>query len=54
MKPPIGKKTSTTLRAVKPNLKPAQVFLSRLHTDTTEEEIKNFSVKQFVSATAVT
>ena len=54
MKPPIGKKTSTTLRAVKPILKPAQVFLSRLHPDTTEEEIKNFAVKQFVSATAVT
>ena len=53
IKPPIGKKTSTTLRAVKPILKPAQVFLSRLHLDTTEEEIKNFAVKQFVSATAV-
>ena len=54
MKPPIGKKTSMTLRAVKTILKPAQVFLSRLHPNTTEEEIKNFAVKQFVSATAVT
>ena len=51
--PKIGKKTTSSLKAVKPLHKALDIFVTRLHPSTSEEEIAQFVKSQFVDAKEV-
>lgn len=49
----VGKSQNSGIKSVCPMFKPAEVFLSRIHPDTKEDEILVFAKKQFQNATDV-
>ena len=51
--PKIGKKTTSSLKAVKPLHKALDIFVTRLYPSTSEEEIAQFVKSQFVDAKEV-
>lgn len=52
--PKIGKGNATGLKAVLPVSKPAEIFVSRLNPETTEDEVKSYAMEQFKDAKEVT
>ena len=51
--PKIGKNTTSSLKAVKPVYKALDIFATRLHPSTSEEEIAQFVKSQFADAKEV-
>ena len=49
----IGKKQTKIINTATRYIKPAKVFVSRLHTDTSEEDIKKYVTSQFKNASNV-
>ena len=53
-KPKIGKKFNASLKVVKNYHKPAEVFVSRFHPDTSEQEVQEYVCSQFSDASDIT
>ena len=49
----IGKKQTKIIKTATRHMKPAEVFVSRLHTDTSEEDIKKYVPSQFKNTSNV-
>ena len=49
----IGKKQTKIIKTATRHMKPADVFVSRLLTDTSEEDIKKYVASQFKNASNV-